>query len=818
MPTFSIDNDRIAPGIQNLFYDQSFGAQTPTDGDEIDVVLSSGELDGLDADFETYLAGLGLSAAQKAYAVASDAGSSTSTFLVVSAVGDEVLNDLKLVADSTVALNITSLSGDALYCVVDATGNFARIQDAGGVIYGAVGLTGEVIDNAVTHTASAGVQMVFFKPILHTDTGSQDETINLGDALKVGADTAVTFNFEQLDAGNFLWAAVGSGSSAMLITGRDLNVVDNGPPAKIGNIDKGGNDPSDAVNTSKAAATTIGVNAQHFAPTNTGDGATCVFTFVSGLASLELATPQYTGQNVKQIDYDDFVNVSSATINISQLTGGTTARMHFSFHEAGGGEGTANVDGVDHLASALTPEEGYTGANSYIGNQDDDSHLKDDTAVNIGSVVINGLEWFYDDASNGSLQGGIRVTITGNDVEVVGATAGDNIKVIAVNDPGNPLDGTFNRINVQALQGSAAFDIGYISLDSGGLTSEDLGSHLYVDDDGPSILPSDDVSKPNNLEVANETGASDSSLFVLDAGSDGQKSFRFTDTPDSTGDFRWSYVDASQTDIIGTYKGVNLYSVSLNSNGTYTFTMLSELPGSTTGLTSTIIHAGGPTDTIDVAVAAPATGYARIVADSTVGAGLVNASHGFVGVDNGNLDTNEQLTLSLFAADDSVIAFSGITIGTKSAQSCHYDYFVTMENGDFLQVGDDDLVSKNGTITVMDPNGADDNLIVAVTVFKVDGNAVKIGLGDIDFIFPPDDQQFTFNVEMKDGDDDAVSSSFTVDIDGDGDGLYSATTDTLAAMSLPSGPDLSAELDGMARNLSHKFDEYQSFKHDYMVI
>lgn len=782
MPLFSIDNDRVTSGIQDLACDQTDAVQVPPDGNEVNVTLALGELDGLDGGFESYLSGLVLTTAQKDYAAANDAASSSNTFITVSAESGETLNDLKLIADPSAALNITALNGDALYVVVDSTGNYASIQDANGNLYGAVALTDEVIDNTTSHTATAGVQMVFFEPIQHTDTGSQDETISLGDVLQVGADTAVTFNFEQLDAGNFLWAAVGDGGSAMLITGRDLNVVDNGPAAKIGNIDKGGTDPCDAVNTSKAASTTIGVNAQHFAPTNTGDGAAGVFTFVNGLASLELAAPQYTGQNVKQIDYDDFINTNSATVNISQLTGGSDAQIHFSFHEAGGGEGTAGADGTDHLTSELTPEEGYSGASSYIGNQTTDSHLTDDTAVDIGVVTIDGFTWNYNDASNGTLQGGIRVTINGNDVTVLGATANDNIKFTAVNDPANPLDGTFNRIDIQALQGSAAFDIGYISLDSGGLTAEGLGGHLYVDDDGPSIVASDDVNQPNNLEVANAIGATDASFFTLHSGSDGLESFKFTSTPDSLGDLQWHYDDASQTSITGTYKGADLYSVDLQSDGTYSFEMLGELPGSTTELTSTIIHAGGPTDTIDVAAKFPSTDFARIVADSTVGSGLVNASHGFVGVDNGNLDANESLTLSLYQADLDPVVFSGITIGTKSAQASHYDYFVTMENGDYIQVGDDVLVGKNGTISVLDPDGTDDNLIVSVTVLKEDGSAVKIGLGDIDFILPPNDAQFTFEVELQDGDHDPVTSNFTVDIDGNGDGIYGATADSLAAL------------------------------------
>ena len=81
--------------------------------------------------------------------------------------------------------------------------------------------------------------------------------------------------------------------------------------------------------------------------------------------------------------------------------------------------------------------------------------------------------------------------ITGNDVTVDGAQANDLISFTALNDPLSTVDGTFNRIDIQALEGSAAFDIGHIDLTSGGQESAGLGSHLFVDDDGPTITVGD---------------------------------------------------------------------------------------------------------------------------------------------------------------------------------------------------------------------------------------------------------------------------------------------------------------------------------------
>jgi hypothetical protein len=792
MATFSIDNDRVTALIQDVTYDQSAGVQTPasTDkGNEINVIKTAGELDGLDSGFETFLTGLGLSTDQKDFAVLTDAASSSNTFIKVTADSGETLNDLKLVADSSTALaNLQTLDGESIYVHVDASGDYATLwtsADDSGRIVGAVALTNETIDNVTTHTATAGVQMVYFEALEQTVTTDQDEPVSLGDVLKVAVDTAVSFDFDQLDAGNFLWAAVGDGASAMLITGQDLNVKDTGSPAQIGNIDKGGSDPSDAVNTSKATDTTIGINAQHFAPTNTGDGATGVFTFVTGYAPLELATPVYTGQNVKQINYDDYINVSSASVFISQLTGGTSADIHFSFFEAGGG-------GSDQAPGDLLPEEGYTDvagqSSSYIGNQNTDSHLTDDTEVAIASVTIDGHTWNYNDASNGTTQGVITVTINGNDVIVNGAEANDLIAFTAVNDPGSSVDGTFNRIDIQALEGSAAFDIGSISLTSGGLTSDDLGSHLFVDDDGPALTPQPGGSAtPNDLQVDNNLGdaadSTDSSSYGLLPGTDGQGSYTIVGPEDASGDFQWTYDDTTHTAITGTYKGSDLYTLVLDdTTGEYVFTMIDELPGSTLDLSpNEVIKAGSPDNPILEIGAAQNDNFVRMSAESTIAGanGNINESHGFVGVDNGNIDTGESLTFTLHEEDGDPLTFQGIQIGTKSAQGGTYDWEATKVGGG--TVSGTETVGKNGTIDISsaDLGGA---TIDSITITKVSGPATKIGVGGIHIIVEPDDVQLGFSVQLMDGDNDPVTANFVVDIDANNDGTFDATVNSLSAI------------------------------------
>jgi hypothetical protein len=791
MATFSIDNDRVTSGIQDLTYDQTSGTQSPPDGDEVNVTLDGAtQLDGLAAGFKTFLAGLSLSTAQKNFAVDADAAVSNADFITVTADSGETFNDLKLIADSSTALTtITTLDGGSIYVHVDASGDFATLwtsSDDTGRIVGAIALTDETIDNTTTHTATAGVAMVFFEAVTQTDTTDNDESVSLSDVLKVGVDTAVSFNFEQLDAGNFLWAAVGDDGAAMLITGQDLNVKNSGSPSQIGNTVTGGADGSDTVNTSKASDTTIGINAQHFAPANDGDGSTAVFTFVSGLASLEAATPFYTGGNVKQIDYDDYVNVSSASIFISQVTGSGDTSMHLSLWEAGGGEGTAGVDGADHETGDLVPEEGYSGVDSYIGNEDADTHLKDDCPVNVASVEITRGATTYVFTGTGGSEDGLTVAIDGNDVTVTGALEGDSIKLIAENDPSIDEDGTFNRIDIQALEGGAAFDIGHIDLTSGGLTAADLGTHLFTDDDGPDLTPQPGGSlTPNDLQVDNDLSDSadstDSSSYGILAGTDGQLSYKILGPADSTGDFQWTYDDSTGTAITGTYLGNNLYTLVLDpTDGSYDFTMIGTLPGGTLDLSpNEVIKAGSPDNPILEIGAANSTDFVRMTADSTVGNGNINESHGFVGCDNGNLDANESLTFTLHEEDGTPLTFEGIQIGTKSAQGGEYSWTAELAGGGTISSSENEVVGKNQPI-IIDEDDLGGATIVSITIFKESGPATKIGIGGIHIIVPPDDVQLGFTVELQDGDSDPTTESFVVDIDADNDGNFDATVNSLS--------------------------------------
>lgn len=306
-----------------------------------------------------------------------------------------------------------------------------------------------------------------------------------------------------------------------------------------------------------------------------------------------------------------------------------------------------------------------------------------------------------------------------------------------------------------------------------------IGLAFNIQDDVPEIDPQPDGSiTPNDLFVDNVVGASDSSAYFLDPGNDLPSSFSFLGIPDTTGDFTFDKYDIDgdtlfeDNEIKGQYKGEDLYTLLLNPDGTYTFTMIGDLPSSTEALDTNDIKAGAPdTNSIEVGTLGASGNLIRISGASTVpGAdGNINESNNFVGVDNGNLDLDESLIFELYNYDENtetyeLIPIEGISIGTKSAQASTYDWVATLHDGG--TVSGTEQVDKNGTILI-DPDG--DVLLDSITITKTSGPATKIGLGDIDILIPANDVLLDFDVRLTDGDGDFVDASFSVAIDGNHD-------------------------------------------------
>jgi len=365
------DNDTSTAGTLDKFVlDESSGLQTPATTDKgndsnldatdptvpdlFDGVLSGA---GFSAPFLSFLnaatifgyGGLQLTDAQLAYAATVEGAVSAPDFVTVTKGAGETIGDLFFSDSSGHALDgdqvggMQTLDGSNVYLWSNGDYCIATTSSTAGA--GRIVAAFYLKDDAAGHL-TAQVQMVTFEPLKHLDGTNPDDALNFTNVLNVSASGTVSFNFDNLASGSFLWAAVGSSSAGLLVTGQDLNVIDSG--GKLGDMVKGGSDPSDSVNTSQGGiGATIGINSQHFADASGGggakvDGPVAVCTLVKNFVPLANAS-QATGGNVNQIDYGDYINAPSAKIFISQTTGSSSlgATMKITLWEAGGGDGGA---------------------------------------------------------------------------------------------------------------------------------------------------------------------------------------------------------------------------------------------------------------------------------------------------------------------------------------------------------------------------------------------------------------------------------------------------------------------------------------------
>jgi hypothetical protein len=331
-----------------------------------------------------------------------------------------------------------------------------------------------------THTG-ADVYGVVFQPLEHFVDGSTgtalDDTVDLGDFLNVSATGNVSFDFDNLRSGKFLWVALGTESAGLLLTGRDLNVQQGG--RKDGLMISGTSDPSDAVNTSQGGiGATTGINTQMYTP-----GAVGVITFVTGFDPLPTDTSgEAAGDNVKQIDYDGYINVNTAGVFISQTQGNGTVNMTIGIYEADGSS-----------QEGLQPETGFGYIGLEGGNDNTSGAFEND--IDNGEIVVttvvvksgNTIIGTWDSSNDNTQIGDVKVDLDGNEAHITGLSAGMEVFLSSGSD-------TFNRLQISADAGTTSFDIGRVDLTQAVAATENIGGSVLIHDDAPTITVDDDLS------------------------------------------------------------------------------------------------------------------------------------------------------------------------------------------------------------------------------------------------------------------------------------------------------------------------------------
>jgi hypothetical protein len=488
---------------------------TVTAGPDNDVLTgTSNVLDQNFLDFLNALPAAQLSDAQMAYAALVE-GASDSNYVTVAATGGETISNL-FFSD----LNGAPLNGDQVFI----SPGVPLQTTSGQNIYLWSALGGKVVLATTSHVdatsgslaaafyiesnnsanTSAKVESITFMAIEHPNSDNPDDTVDFSDVFKVSATGSLKFDFDKLQSGSSLWAAVGNSSAGLLVTGLHPDVATTGKKTNV----------SDVIHTSQGGIdATIGVNNQLFDHV----GETAVFTLVTGFTELtgqdDGAVGDYIQDNDKgthpEVDYGGYLNVSGAGIFISQSQGGPAVakELDINVFRAGG-------------TPPGTPEEGF----GYIDG------LTDDVAVNVATVTVkNDLNavvatWAVTpgagQVASGVVVDDVKVTIAGNIIDVDGVF-GEYTVSWTVDDPLG-----FNRFHVvDDNEAAGAFDIGGVDILNAIRTTVTIGDFLQVDDDGPTItkpFDADPVASGAQTpeELGNAAGQTASGVFGYNIGTD----------------------------------------------------------------------------------------------------------------------------------------------------------------------------------------------------------------------------------------------------------------------------------------------------------
>ncbi|SFU04661.1 type I secretion C-terminal target domain-containing protein, partial [Halomonas saccharevitans] len=370
-----------------------------------------------------------------------------------------------------------------------------------------------------------------------------------------------------------------------------------------------------------------------------------------------------------------------------------------------------------------------------------------------------------DGSDTGLTSGGVRVSLYLVAGQVIGSTAASAAAIngnstvfsLMVNTTGDVtltqsavIDqdsaDTSNFASDQKVLDSGLVDLvgTVIVTDGDGDTSSvkaslDLGGNVLFDDDGPSI------GQFADLQVTNVDGATDSDTNTgWLSGADGWSEINITG-PVIDG---ISYEQIGNT-LFGRSGGSDIFSMTVNEDGTYNFELIEADAGSSVDFSLTGVTASGPT------VSYPLGGI------TVTGSGEVNASSNGLAVDSQNLDDGESLTFTLPEAV-SIVSFGAFTAqgGTATITLDGVTSPVqTFAPGGSIEYDFGSVSGNVVTLTALDLKAKIDSIGYVVEIL-------------------PEGQDLTFQVEGIDGDGDKVTTDINVAIVVDGvvEGMSFATS------------------------------------------
>jgi Domain of unknown function (DUF5801) len=360
------------------------------------------------------------------------------------------------------------------------------------------------------------IWMTQYKPITHGDAADPDDSVDLTDMVWVSTTATAEFSLANAPSGQNLFLMFTQanpqtevdGDGVTRITGVTIIATGKDPV----NQSTGANlSTGDTINTSQAGGpTTFGTNSQMIVEQ---EGVR--FTFVTG-ARQNVTIPnldQNEADLEANIDFTGMFGARTADFDVVQLQSGKSAQVRISAFS------TAVESGVDFIRNDANPNSGYY----------------NDTPVAIGSVRVldaNGavLETSNASGGDGGQNATINVSINAQGVAfITGVKAGYTIEYTTTDD--------HNRVLIENGAATTAtgnthadFDIGGFRLTQVATDTAEIGSKMIFDDDAPdtallTLVPAGEAVVDESDLLAGASAEFDGSDFfssdAADFGADG---------------------------------------------------------------------------------------------------------------------------------------------------------------------------------------------------------------------------------------------------------------------------------------------------------
>jgi hypothetical protein len=440
----------------------------PGDADDNDILVAS-----LPSDFSTRLtalsAGTATGAALSGYTGAvGDTGSNAFTLTDASGITDISFVDSNGAPLNGLDSGLFTLDGTSILLYTDTENNNIVLGRAGSAT-GAI-VFAAYIEETGSPVSGGKIWTVEYQPLQHPDATNPDDSLNLLDKVFVGTSQDLEFSLAGAPSGQNLFLMFTTENPTVVDVGGVLRITDptiiatgkdpanQSGPDPISTADDVNINTGDTINTSQAGGpTTFGTNSQMIT-----EQEGIRYSFVTG-ARQDVTIPnldQNEADVEANIDFTDVVNAKKANFDVVQLQSGKSAVVKISAFSTTAESGVNFIDGYTNDTPVAITNVVVTNISTGLVVENSDGSVND-PAITI-SFDVNGV------ATITGVKAGYQIEYT---------TTADHNRVLIEN--GAALDAKGNT--------HADFDIGGFTLLQTAVTTEEIGSKMLFEDDGPAL-------------------------------------------------------------------------------------------------------------------------------------------------------------------------------------------------------------------------------------------------------------------------------------------------------------------------------------------